>query len=56
MIKNRFRPTPEQELRNFKKWCREKRKEMKDNPEKALELLVRVGICTPTGRLRKPYR
>jgi len=24
--------------------------------EKSLDLLVEAGICTPAGRLRKPYR
>lgn len=27
-----------------------------DTPEKAIADLHRIGILTPTGRLRKPYR
>lgn len=51
-----FRPTPEQELKDFTKYCKKISKEIKNNPEKAKELLIRAGICTPTGRLRKPYK
>jgi len=25
-------------------------------PKKAMDLLVRAGICTPKGNLKRPYR
>lgn len=31
-------------------------KELCKSKKKALSFLVRAGICTPTGRLTKPYR
>lgn len=46
----------DKERQDLIKEMRKIAKEIKNSPAKARKLLIDLGICTPTGRLRKPYR
>lgn len=46
----------DQLLRDFECLCEKLRLELKDDPAKGRERLVRAGILTRKGNLRKPFR
>jgi hypothetical protein len=46
----------DQERAQFFKDAEAYRKKITSSPEAAKQFLVRVGICTPKGNLRKPYK
>jgi hypothetical protein len=48
-------PTAEEIERLIQK-MRETRERVADNPEEARRILHAAGICTRSGRLKKPYR
>ena len=50
-----FDPNDPACLPQFIEMCEEYRKKYLTSPESALRELVRMGICTPDGKLTKEY-
>ncbi len=51
-MKKKYKSTSEALIDKMK----EQMKEFEKETEAAKQFLIDTGICTPTGRLRKPYR